>query len=171
MKTPFEHKQVMRGIMHKIIFDRLWSLCLRYVVYKLIFQWIRGEIQQHNFTCAAEIFGGRCAACAHNLSDPHMKQNHQKNNLAGHNLKMEEHSFHPPSYHHQCVPTRDFTQWARCLLFTTVFCIWGGDKPVMVTHRPTRYAHNAVAAGLWCRRMPVWRRVSWPGVLSLAPHD
>lgn len=54
------------------------------------------------------------------------------------------------------------------IVYLSVFWIWGGDKPVMVTHRPTYTMLWLLPCGLRCMR--VWNCVGWPGVLSLAPH-
>lgn len=112
---------------------------------------------------------------AHNihLSHPDMKQDHQRNNLTGHNLKMIQILsiplfIAPPTF----FPWESrFTQWSHYWLFTSLFCIWRVDKPVVVTHRPTHNAHNVATADLWCRCTRVWCCVGWPGFLSPAPHD
>ena len=67
--------------------------------------------------------------------------------------------------------SRDYTQWAHYRLFTSVFCIWRADKPVVVTYRPTHNAHNGANSGLWCSCTKVWRCVGWPGVISLPQHS
>lgn len=124
---------------------------------------IDGEIQQHDITRS---FFGLCAICAHNthLSDRDMKQDHKKNDLSGHNLKMKR-PFSPSPFHTAAYVSpweSTFTQWAHYRLFTSVFCIWGVDKPVVVTHRPTHNAHNAATAGSWCRGFDaVMQRLTW----------
>lgn len=75
--------------------------------------------------------------------------------------EMKEHSLHLPSYHRQRIPMREQRFYTMSPLSSIYFChcIWGGDKPVLVTHRPTHNTHcwtcdadiwefDAVLAGL-----------------------
>lgn len=121
-KPPFEYKQVMCGILHKI--SLVLVSCFVLVIRGAALYVQIEKREKSNSMNLHKLFFWLSSICANNthLSDGDMKQDHQKNHLTGHNLKMKGH-FVPLSYCRLLIPLREQRFYTMNPLLSIYFCI------------------------------------------------